>query len=365
MHDATSDSAVRHEARRAVFLIALTLAYMAVVQTTASVLGLGHLVSIFSYSGLAGLTWMVGGVMIFIAYNVSLLANRIDRPFARMWHDVRGQILAPRPLVMRAAPLLMVPMMLGTFTSFKGMLPHLQPFTFDGALHDFDSMLFFGIEPWRVTHAVLGGMWPTYLLSFAYNMWFFIMWLAVMYMTVRIDRPVLRCRFLLAFVLSWIVIGSLGAVMLSSAGPCFVERLGGPPHYAELMARLRHIDADLQAIHPMLRIYALVAQDLLWAAYSKNFAMLGSGISAMPSMHVAIATLLALGAFPLSRRLGWIMAAYMVVIWIGSVHLGWHYFADGLVSAPLTWLIWTASGAIVRRLTPEANDTTIEAPALA
>jgi hypothetical protein len=60
----------------------------------------------------------------------------------------------------------------------------------------------------------------------------------------------------------------------------------------------------------------------------------------MPSLHNAIAVLYALAAFRIGRLLGWFMTGYAVIIFIGSVHLGWHYAVDGIVSAAAMVLIW-------------------------
>jgi membrane-associated phospholipid phosphatase len=72
----------------------------------------------------------------------------------------------------------------------------------------------------------------------------------------------------------------------------------------------------------------------------------GFGISAMPSVHVAMATLFAIGGFVVHRWLGWVMAAYAVLIWIGSVYLGWHYATDGIVGATMTIGLWKLSGKL-------------------
>ena len=49
-----------------------------------------------------------------------------------------------------------------------------------------------------------------------------------------------------------------------------------------------------------------------------------------------------------SRTAGWWFFAFFVVIWIGSVHLAYHYAVDGLVSVIATTALWSASGALLR-----------------
>ena len=70
----------------------------------------------------------------------------------------------------------------------------------------------------------------------------------------------------------------------------------------------------------------------------------------MPSVHNALAVLFALAAFRLNRTAGWALAAYAGLIWLGSVHLGWHYAVDGLVAAALTAGLWRVAGRIADRL---------------
>ena len=71
---------------------------------------------------------------------------------------------------------------------------------------------------------------------------------------------------------------------------------------------------------------------------------LGGGISAMPSMHIVLAFLWVLPVWHLNRVLGAIITFYALIIWIGSVHLGWHYFVDGLVGVAVLGPIWYAAG---------------------
>jgi hypothetical protein len=58
---------------------------------------------------------------------------------------------------------------------------------------------------------------------------------------------------------------------------------------------------------------------------------IGAGISAMPSLHVTLAFLCFLVAREYARHFlpKLIAALFAAVIFLGSVHLGWHYVSDG------------------------------------
>lgn len=87
--------------------------------------------------------------------------------------------------------------------------------------------------------------------------------------------------------------------------------------------------------------------------------MPGSGISAMPSMHVAMAALFAFLAFHLGKLYHLLFTTYLILIVLGSVHLAWHYAVDAYASILFTYGIWCCSGWIVRRLESEATSPSI------
>jgi hypothetical protein len=82
----------------------------------------------------------------------------------------------------------------------------------------------------------------------------------------------------------------------------------------------------------------------LWAAVANGIVVVGGGVSAFPSLHVALPLLGACAAWPRMRWLAWGLLGYAIVLWIGTVHLGWHYAVDGEASALLIYPIWWLSG---------------------
>jgi hypothetical protein len=117
--------------------------------------------------------------------------------------------------------------------------------------------------------------------------------------------------------------------------------VGPSPSFDELMRRL----ADLQAASGG-KFTAFNSQAMLLEARGSPHLSIGGGISAMPSVHNGLAVLFAIAAFNINRIVGWLFAAYALLIWIGSIHLGWHYALDGIVSVVLTVLIWGAMGKV-------------------
>lgn len=256
-----------------------------------------------------------------------------------------------RDWFLRLVILVVLALLLGSFTVFKSIIPRIQPFVYDYEFMIIDRLIFFGQDPWRVTHALFGDALSTWVLQQFYIYWFALMWFSLAFVTLRSDLRRLRARYLLAFSLSFIVIGSFSALILSSAGPCYFGwATGGPDVYEPLMSRLRDLDAALRSMSPPLELNALLLQDYLKAAHDKGEIVFGGGISAMPSMHVAVAALVALAAWSYQRWLGILLAPFVLIIWIGSIHLGWHYAIDGPVALLLTMVIWWLSGIIVSSL---------------
>jgi hypothetical protein len=151
----------------------------------------------------------------------------------------------------------------------------------------------------------------------------------------------LRRQYLFAFVLVFLVIGTIGALALSSAGPAYYARVVGTgvDPYRPLLEYLRSVNerAGLMSVR---------GQSGLWYAYTHDIEALGFGVSAMPSVHVASATLVALFGFALARPIGVLLGLIAICTFVASVALAWHYALDGYVGAILAWCIWWFAGRI-------------------
>ena len=106
----------------------------------------------------------------------------------------------------------------------------------------------------------------------------------------------------------------------------------------------------LQKFNDIRPVWALSVQEALWQSHVATGPI--SGISAMPSVHVASSTLLALYGFQHARWSGIALGLFAAIIMIGSVHLGWHYAIDGYFGALLAWACWRLAQSLMARFLP-------------
>jgi hypothetical protein len=138
------------------------------------------------------------------------------------------------------------------------------------------------------------------------------------------------------------ILGTVLAIALSSAGPCYYGLLTGDQSpYGPLMSYLQSVNAKT----PLL---AVEGQNVLWQLYLERRHVPFLSISAMPSVHVAVAVLFALVGWEANRVLGLVLTVYALVVLVASVHLGWHYAVDGYFAALATAVIWIVTGAALQ-----------------
>jgi membrane-associated phospholipid phosphatase len=79
-------------------------------------------------------------------------------------------------------------------------------------------------------------------------------------------------------------------------------------------------------------------QRYLWSLHEQGIPGFGSGISAFPSMHVALISFNAFFLAEYSKRWGLVAFGYTGLIAVSSVYLGWHYAIDGYAAFALVGL---------------------------
>ncbi len=271
-----------------------------------------------------------------------LARHRPQRPTRFIIADWRANYLRLDRLLVAAPVVLVTPTLMSSYTSLKLLIPVLHPYSWDAAFAEWDRLLHFGTDPWRLLQPVLGYPFVTMAVNVIYNLWMLIIFVVIFWQAFTLADPQRRMQFFVAFALCWSLLGSAMATWLSSAGPCYFPNVTGQEGaFVPLMDYLRAADER----YP---IWALDTQEMLWANYEAGGLTLGSGISAMPSMHVSMALLCAFAGWRSGRVLRVLLAAFVVLIVVGSVHLAWHYAIDAYVALAATWLIWWASGCFLR-----------------
>jgi hypothetical protein len=251
--------------------------------------------------------------------------------------EVHRQLLAGLPLA------LFVPVFLSVFTSQKSLIPELNAFRWDMTFAEWDRAIHGGIEPWQIVQTIVVHPIVSVAIDFLYCTWFYLIQIICLWQAFSVKRPHLRMQFFFSFLLVWILLGNVAATFLSSAGPVYYEAVvgvSGP--YGSLMHYLHTTNTQFP-------LWAVAIQEQLWYSYLNPEATITRGISAMPSIHVSLAFLMALLGWRVRRWLGIALIAYLAVIMIGSVHLGWHYAIDGYAGIVGTYLIWRGVGWVLAR----------------
>ena len=222
-----------------------------------------------------------------------------------------------------------------TFLPLKYAIPSEIPFWLDRPLATAERA-FFGDDPWLVLDHLIG--WATLPLDRIYACWLPTQ-LIVMFL-VMLSRPSpSKSQSLIAYSLAWFVLGVVAAVLLSSRGPLFYDRAFGGQSFAPLAATLHRRGAWA----------AITESDRMWASFATGRPGFVAGISAMPSIHVAISLWIVFTSQRMAPRAFWVSVVYFMLISLGSVQLGWHYVADGIVAAIGMIAIWRFAPLLDRK----------------
>ena len=291
-------------------------------------LGFPHLPPLIGYLVIGGIVMVAGAVAVLLRamwqlYRAGEAAP--TRALLRLGRDHRSRLLVG------AIGIQLVVLQVGSLTWLKTLMPLIIPFWADPLLADIDYWLFLGIDPWRLT-LPLKPLEP--LIDTVYALWFPIK--SYTMAVILISLPSFRkSRAILAYFYTVGLFGVLGQYLLSSAGPLFYETAGFGSRFVEL--------------EPHLTPVVKSARAYLWNVYTTGGDAIGGGISAMPSVHVAVAAWVALAVRSLYRPLAILGWAFFAIIMVGSVYLGWHYAVDGIVGWLAALAAWKLADMTLRR----------------
>ncbi|MBX3568240.1 MAG: phosphatase PAP2 family protein [Rhizobiaceae bacterium] len=300
-----------------------------------------------AYSIYFGMDMVMFGLVMPVAVFIFDLCWSVHR-FDRRRRLVFRHVFSPQRLAYFVSGMLIMQSMLvffGTFTSVKNILPLLHDgFAYDRLHADIDAALHGGVDPWRLIQTVWGTESIRQIVEWNYNfLWFLVCYGALFFVATSPRARKHRTRYVVAFMLVWIVVGNILAGAFLSAGPAFYGLVTGDTlRFAEQLEFLagREITAVTASY-----------QDYLWNAHVSGQAGLGTGISAFPSVHVALTSLNAYFLCLFSRRLGAVAFCYVGFVELSSVYLAWHYAIDGYAAILVTGLIF----AVVSKWLPDGT----------
>ena len=216
-----------------------------------------------------------------------------------------------------------------SFWTFKYYIPKFVPFYADPYLAYLDEAIHFG-EPWIFLHSITSPNLMPILVLIYFPGWAIQFSFGILYAAYHADNSA-RARYFIAFLFTIVILGNLIATATASVGPIFYEKFVDHIRFNGLSSAL-HKSPSSSVIFDFA--------DRLYSAYHYGVNNFFAGISAMPSIHVAVATLNALFLSSISTLAGiagWIFAGVTLFC---SVYFGWHYAIDGYVSIILVCIIW-------------------------
>ncbi|MFL6844163.1 MAG: phosphatase PAP2 family protein [Allosphingosinicella sp.] len=331
----------------ALWLVPLTVAVL-LLYALAAIAGApygistGAVIDDYAFKALRALPMLGETVILFLLARAML--SRSPHPIQMVIAPLRERFGSPMIAAAALAPLVLMPMLFTGFGVFKMLIPVHAPFAWDDSFAAADRLIFLGRQPWTLTHAVFG-VEATIVLDRIYTAWVMFLSFAITGFALFAPRYD-RARFFLAFTAAWLILGIAGAYLGSSAGPCYTGLIGASsaPDFAPLLARLNAYEAM-----PGVDLGAVGWQQVLWDAHVNRHYGFGMGISAMPSLHNAISMLYALAFFRFGRAAGIGASIFAFVIFLGSIHLGWHYAVDGIIAATAMVGLWWAAGFYLER----------------
>jgi membrane-associated phospholipid phosphatase len=285
-------------------------------------------------------------VLIWVFVQVALLVpTRADDPLPTVLRRIK------EPCRLALLPAFVFPLFLGAYTWAKCSIPFLVGYEWERTWADADHLIL-GQDAWRLAHELLPASFASVLTFYYAVIWGF----ALVFSGTLISSFASRrfaATYFTALMMCWLLGGIVMAYGISAAGPVFAH-LTSP----DLADRFLPLRAELTRL---LGPDDLVvrSQRYLAAGMQMKVALKGGGVSAMPSMHMATCTMLALASW--HTRWLWLALLFWAATFFGSVYLGYHYALDAPVAASVAVICWLVAKRMYRPGISSGRD--VELPA--
>ncbi len=269
----------------------------------------------------AYLLWQTGKYfLIGILIGLIILVLTVDRDVLRARFPVIGLALFASVFIHAG------------FTVLKNVMSFITPYFADPLMASVDKALHFGVDPWVIAHW-MGDYLPTNLMIYSYlTVWALPAFALPVIIALTDEDRARMMRTLILYAVAWIFVGNVLAFSGLSVGPVFYDRLLGGERFAGLTVAL--VDSGVAASG------IGVTQKALWEIYAGHSVLIGSGISAFPSVHVAIATVAAIYMCERSKWLAPLAVTFLFFTLYLSIFTGYHYAVDGYVSIIVIFCVW-------------------------
>jgi hypothetical protein len=273
--------------------------------------------------------WGPIGVLVVVAGAAAIVRERIRGDRGGRWlTEYRDAVHRARlvPRLQHAAPVLVTyPLVIACYVGWRLWLGRNIGFTWDARIARIEGQ---AVSEWlvrsvaavpavyRITEITYGASWLVFTLGMMTVVAF-----------ARESRE--RTQYFVTMALVFPLAGNVLAGLLMSAGPVYYrDVVCGPDVYAETVSVISSVSHWMRP-----------GQIALWSLHSQHARFPSTGVTAMPSMHLVVATL---GAGWLWGRGARVTAVAAVLFTLaGSVITGWHYWADGVVAIAVTVLVWS------------------------
>lgn len=274
----------------------------------------------------------------FFFFYENLLTAAVVVALVSLYKIVKGEPPEPfwRQAGKRLSSFILLYIIISFFCAVKSQIPYLNSYFLDPYLITADRFLGGGRLPQEWLGFLYDSPHAIFWTDHIYESWFFVIYIYVFSYLFISRNETARFRIIIPFALVWFLLGNIAAIIFSSVGPIFVTdyypQTTSP--YAPYVAKMVQMKQD------GVSLFGIHFRDMLLGFRNDGVQVDINAPSAVPSVHIAMAALIALHCRRYTPRLFFFALFYLGVMLCGSVILCWHYVAGNIIALILTYGVW-------------------------